>query len=203
MKSLLLSCILVASVFAHSAQAGVFNIPQFVEYKSWAVGLEPEAILSPGPTTPNGGLGLNVKFTYGITPLSNLQIGIGQSSGTKGFRFGGTYTFDFIPDLEGQLGAGLALQAYSYQMKNTDAQSETTLYPYVHKMFTSETGLMYDPYVAMPFGFAFYKGTYASIWQLVFGSYLKLDDHFGVNGELGINLKDTDTYLSTGITYRD
>ena len=203
MKTSLLSCILFISALQPTARAGVFNIPEFVEYKSWAVGLEPEAILSAGPNTQTSGVGATLKFTYGITPLSNLQFGLGEGSGSKGFRFGGTYTFDFIPDLEGQFGAGLALQSYYYKVKNASGQTEITIYPYMHKMFTSETGYMYDPYLALPFGLAFYNGNYGSIWQLVFGNYLKVSSNFGLNLELGLNLKDTDTYLSGGVTYRD
>ncbi|MBC7397773.1 MAG: hypothetical protein H7333_10055, partial [Bdellovibrionales bacterium] len=90
MKTLLLSCILAITSLSHSAQAGVFNIPEFVEYKSWAIGLEPEITLSAGPETQSSGIGINVKFTYGITPLSNLQLGLGEGSGSKGFRAGGT-----------------------------------------------------------------------------------------------------------------
>ena len=185
------------------AHAGVFNIPNFVEYKSWAVGMEAELTLSTFGNTSSTGISDTVKFTYGITPLSNLQVGMGIGSGSKGFRLGGTYTFDFIPDLEGQIGAGLALQGYYYKLKGAYGQTEATLYPYVHKLFKTEGGQSYDPFVAMPWGEAFYNGTYRTVWQLVFGTQVKTSDHFGLTGEMGLNLKDTDTYLSGGITYRD
>ncbi len=187
-----------------NAFAGVFNIPQFVEFKSWAVGLEPEATLSTaGYSTHNSGIALTAKFTYGMTPLSNLQVGVGSGSGNKEFRIGTTYAIDFIPDLEGQIGVGLAFQAYYYKLKESLSQTETTLYPYLHKMFTSDTGLKYDPYFAMPFGLAFNNGNYRSIWQGVFGVYFKPTSHYGLNAELGLNFKDTDTYVAGGITYRD
>ena len=185
-----------------SARAGVFNIPEFVEYKSWEVGMEPEVTLSTYGNTSTTGISDTAKFTYGITPLSNLQVGMGFGSGSEGFRLGGTYTFDFIPDLEGQLGAGLALQAYYYKLKGAYGQTETTLYPYLHKMFKNN-GFQYDPFVAMPIGLAFYNSNYRSIWQLAFGTNFKTSEHFILTGEIGINLKDTDTYISGGITYRD
>jgi hypothetical protein len=203
MKPLIRTLGIVFTLFITlESRAGVFNIPQFVDYKSWAVGAEPEVTLSNYSNTGSSGAAMNVKFTYGMTPLSNLQVGIGGGSGSKEFRLGSTYTFDIIPDLEGQIGAGIAFQAYYYKLKAAFGQTETTIYPYLHKMFSNE-GLNYDPYLAMPYGVAFYDGTYRSIWQLVVGNYFKTSAHFGFNVELGLNLKDTDTYFSTGVTYRD
>jgi hypothetical protein len=198
--SLLMMTLWLAST---PARAGVFNIPEFVEYKSWAAGIEPEVTLNTFGNTQSSGVSLTAKFTYGITPLSNLQVGIGTGTESEGFRLGGTYTFDIIPDLEGQIGAGLALQAYYIKIKNAFGETITSVYPYVHKMFTSTTGFEYDPYAALPFGLAFYDGSYRSTWQLVVGSYFKTAPHFGFNLELGVSLKDTDTYVSTGVTYRD
>jgi len=188
---------------SHAAQAGVFNIPEFVEYKSWAAGIEPAVTLSTYGNTESSGVSFTGKFTYGISPLSNLQIGLGTGSGSEGFRVGGTYTFDFIPDLQGQLGAGLALQAYYFKIKDGFGETDTTIYPYIHKMFAASAGYHYDPYLAMPFGLAFYNGSYRSIWQLVLGNYFKTSEHVGINLELGLSLKDTDTYLAGGVTYRD
>ena len=185
------------------AKAGVFNIPEFVEYKSWAVGIEPEVTLNTFGNTQSSGVSFTAKFTYGITPLSNLQVGLGTGTESEGFRLGGTYTFDLIPDLEGQVGAGLAIQAYYFKIKDGFGETITSVYPYVHKMFTSTTGFRYDPYVALPYGLAFYDGSYRSTWQLVIGNYFKTSAHFGFNIELGMSLKDTDTYFSTGVTYHD
>jgi hypothetical protein len=203
MKHTIFFLLLCICSFVNQAQAGVFNIPQFVEYQSWAVGMEPEVTLSTYGNTSSAGIADTLKFTYGITPISNLQVGVGLGSGSRGFRLGGTYTFDFIPDLSGQIGAGLALQAYYYKLKGAFGQTETTLYPYLHKQFKSESGLSYDPFFALPYGFAFYNSTYRSILQLVAGANFKTSDHFCLTGELGINLKDTDSYVSGGITYRD
>jgi hypothetical protein len=198
-QTLILFCFLIPT-FAH---AGVFNIPEFVDYKSWAVGLEPEVAFDTYGHNQSSGVSLTAKFTYGITPLSNLQVGIGAGSNSEAFNTGGTYTFDFLPDLEGQIGAGLALQVYYYKLQNSVSQTIASVYPYVHKMFTTNTGLQFDPYAAIPFGTAFYDGTYRSTWQLVVGNYFKTAPHFGFNIELGVSLKDTDSYISGGITYRD
>ncbi|MBU6153544.1 MAG: hypothetical protein KGP28_04510 [Bdellovibrionales bacterium] len=183
--------------------ASVFTIPQFVEYKSWAVGIEPEATLSSSARGSGQGVAFNAKFTYGISPLSNLQIGLGPGSGNRTFRFGGTYSFDFIPDLSGQVGAGLATQAYYFNLRDQSGRTEILAYPYVHKRFTSSSGLEFDPFIAMPYGLAFVNGNYDSLWQLALGSFFKTSEHIGLNTELGLGLKNADTYLCFGISYQD
>ncbi len=195
---ILMGCSLFLSSFIHQAEAGVFNIPEFVEQKSWSVGLEPEATFSSGGSFSN-----TLKFTYGIASLSNLQIGLGTGTGSRGFRGGATYTFDFIPDLEGQIGAGIAFQMYYYKLHASVGQTEMTLYPYIHNQFESSGHSGFDPYLALPFGMALKDGTYRTISQLVVGSYFQTSKNFGINAELGMNLKGSDSYLSGGITYRD
>ncbi len=185
------------TAFQPLAKAGVFNIPQFVEQKSWSVGLEPEATFTSGGSFSN-----TLKFTYGVGSLSNVQIGLGTGSGTRGFRTGATYTLDFIPDLDGQIGAGLAFQLYYYKIRSTFGQTELTLYPYIHNQYEN-ANIAIDPYLAVPFGLALTDGNYQTVSQLVFGSYFKTSKNFGFNTEVGMNLKGADTYLSGGITYRD
>jgi hypothetical protein len=203
MKNRFFSFLLAICALSSPSQAGVFNIPEFVEYKSWAVGLEPELTLSTYGNTGESGIGFNAKFTYGFSPLSNLQFGIGNGSGSKGFRLGGTYSFDFIPDLQGQLGFGVAAQAYYIKLKDSTAQTEFTAYPYLHKAFPGSNGFVFDPYIALPLGLAFYSGTYRTILQGAFGCTVKTSEHFRVNGELGLSFKETDSYLAFGVTYRD
>lgn len=185
------------------SSASVFTIPQFVEYKSWAVGLEPEATLSTSSLGSGQGVAFNAKFTYGISPLSNLQIGVGPGSGNKTFRFGGTYSFDFIPDLSGQIGAGLAAQAYYFNLRDRSGKTEIQAYPYVHKRFSTSSGLEFDPFLAMPYGMEFVDGKHQAVWQLAVGSYFQSSEHIGLNTELGLSLKNADTYLAFGISYRD
>src|SRR5262245_14438585 len=95
-----------------TAQAGVFTLTQFVEPTEWSLGIEPEVTLS-----GTSGFAVNSKFTYGLSDLSNIQFGIGPGSGERKFRIGGAYTLDFIPDLEGQLGTGIAIQGYFYKLR--------------------------------------------------------------------------------------
>lgn len=198
MKKLNLSLILMGCSLFTTAEAGVFNIPEFVDQSSWSVGLEPEATFSGGGSFSN-----TLKFTYGIASLSNLQIGLGTGTGTRGFRTGATYTFDFIPDLDGQIGAGLALQAYYFKMAGSIGETQLMVYPYIHNQFGNTGNTSTDPYIALPIGMALKDGTYRTVAQLVLGSYFQTSQNFGINAELGINMKGSDTYVSTGITYRD
>ncbi len=199
MKKITLSMAILAAVFtAQTSHAGVFNIPQFVELKSWSVGLEPEATFTSGGSFSN-----TLKFTYGIGSLSNVQVGIGTGSGNRGFRTGATYTFDFIPDLDGQIGAGIAFQTYFYKVRSNYGQTELTLYPYVHNEYEVAGNIALDPYIAIPFGLALNNGAYNTISQFVVGGYFKTTKNFGINTEIGMNLKGADSYLSGGITYRD
>jgi hypothetical protein len=162
------------------------------------VGLEPEATLTSG-----GGFATNFKFTYGITPLSNFQATVGFGSGARGFRIGGAYSFDFIPDLDGQIGFGIYLQGLYYKLRSSISSTEVTITPYIHNRFESSSGTDFDPYLALPVGMAFISSNYETIVQLVVGSYWPMSQHIGVNLEVGLNLKDTDSYMAGGITYRD
>ena len=187
---------LVSSV--PSAQAGVFNLTQFVDYQSWAVGMEPEITFTDG-----GGFATNFKFTYGITPLNNIQATVGFGSGARQFRIGGAYSFDVVPDLDGQIGFGFYLQGLYYKRRAAIGNTEVTLTPYIHNAFQSAGGTDFDPYLAVPFGMSFMSGTYTTVVQLAVGSYFPLSQHFGFNVEAGFSLKDTDSYVSFGATYRD
>ena len=192
----------IALLLAPQGRASVFTLPQFIEHKSWAIGFEPEATLE--STNPMGGAGVAIttKFTYGITPLSNLQLGIGSGSGAKSLRLGGAYTFDVIPDLQGQIGAGLAIQAYYFNLRSSSGKLEAQVFPYLHKQFPG-SGISFDPYVAMPYGVSFVSGDAYALWQLALGTYFKTSEHLGYTTEVGLNLKNSDTYLAFGITYRD
>ena len=200
-KAFFLSALLVLGA-APLAQAGVFNIPEFVDFKSWAVGIEPEITFKTSEGG-GGGFGSNAKFTYGLTPLSNLQVLIGTGSGSRGFRVGGTYSFDFIPDLPGQVGFGVAAQGMYLKLGDATARTEGLLYPYLHKSFALSNGLVLDPYLASPFGMAFHDGTYRTVVQAVVGTAVRTNEHVRVIFETGFNVKDYDSVLSFGMSYRD
>src|SRR5205085_819364 len=115
---------------SHPARAaGIFNTPHFTPNGEFALGLEPEVVLTSG-----AGVGLNARFTLGVTDLDNASIILGWGSGPRQFRGGGNFTFDFFPDIEGQPGIGLATQAIYYRLPSTGVL-ELTLIPYIHKQY--------------------------------------------------------------------
>jgi hypothetical protein len=177
------------------AQAGVFNIPHFVEPGNFALGLEPELFL-----TPSAGLGANLKYTQGLNDLMNFQGIVGAGGGPRHFRIGGNITWDFVPDIEGQPGIGLATQALYYRIPDA-GRLELTGIPYIHKNFPQGEGEGVDPYFAFPIGFAFTDGEYQAISTAVVGVLWKKSEHLSYTTELGVNINRAATYFSGGITF--
>jgi hypothetical protein len=177
------------------AQAGVFNIPHFVEPGNFALGLEPELFLS-----PSAGLGINAKYTQGLNDLMNFQGILGTGGGPRRFRVGGNLTWDFVPDVEGQPGIGLATQALYYRIPDA-GRLELTGIPYIHKNFPQAEGEGIDPYFAFPIGFAFTDGEYQTISTAVVGVLWKKSEHLSYSTEMGININHAATYFSGGIIF--
>jgi hypothetical protein len=185
----------LAAWWATPAQAGVFNIPHFVDPGNFAVGLEPEFTMS-----PSAGLGFNAKFTQGLNDLMNFQGIIGTGGGPRRFRIGGNITWDFVPDLEGQPGIGLSTQAIYYRVPDT-GRLEVTAIPYIHKNFPQGEVEGIDPFFAFPIGFAFMDGEYKTISTAVVGAIWKKTEHVSFTTELGVNVNNAATYLSGGIIF--
>ncbi len=183
------------TLLAVPAQAGVFNIPRFVEPGNFALGLEPELTLS-----PSAGMAINAKYTQGLNELMNFQGILGTGGGPRNFRIGGNLTWDFVPDIEGQPGIGLATQALYYRIPNT-GRLELTGIPYIHKNFPQEGGEGIDPFFAFPIGFAFSEGTYQVISTAAIGALWKRSEHFSFSTEMGININHAATYFSGGVIF--
>ena len=182
-------------LLATTAQAGVFSTPRFVAPGEFAVGLEPELILTNG-----AGFGANVRYTHGIADLSNATFIVGTGSGPRKFRVGGNLTFDFFPDVDKQPGIGVAFQALYYRLKDDKGQLELTPIPYIHKAFVT-TGGEIEPFIGLPFGWAFSDGSYKTIAYLSLGSTFKSSEKFRYIIELGVAINNYDSYVSGGIVY--
>jgi hypothetical protein len=180
---------------ALDARAGVFNIPHFVDPGSVALGIEPELYL-----TPSAGVGFNAKYTQGLNDLMNAQAIIGTGSGPRRFRIGGNLIWDFIPDVEGQPGIGLATQALYYRIPDA-GRLELTGVPYIHKSFPQGDDQAIDPYFAFPIGFAFTDGEYKALSTAVVGALWKQSEHISFSTELGININHSATYFSGGLIF--
>jgi len=188
----------VLALFVVTAQAqanvGTFSTPRFVQAGSWAAGAEPVVNLTGGT-----GVGANLRFTYGLNELNNVTAIVGGSTGGRGFRAGGNYTFDFFPDLEGQPGIGLALQSIYYFQGGTGLLDILGI-PYVHKTFKSGKA-EFEPYLGIPLGIALSAGSYVFTAAANVGAIVKGTENFRFILELGVALANTDTYISGGAVY--
>jgi len=186
---------LVETTLSTSSLAGVFNIPHLVSPGEFAIGIEPEVLLSGA-----GSLGLNLRYTQGISDMSNLVGIIGTGGGPRQFRFGGAYTFDFFPDLENQPGIGLAVQGLFVQTQ-TAGSYEFTGVPYVHKSFKTTLGEI-EPFLGIPVGIALSSsGTYQGIVNLALGSLYKHNENLRIVVEIGIGMANVSSTISGGVVY--
>lgn len=180
------------------AEAGVFNMPRFVDAGNNAFGIEPEVMMSNG-----GGVGANLRYTQGISELNNAFALVGTGSNVRNFRIGGGFTFDFIPDVDTQPGIGIGFQGIYYRYKDGVGQLETAAVPYLHKMFSNGEGSSIEPFVALPVGPAFRAGNYNWQAQLVLGAMFHEDNSLiRYIAELGVNMNRSESYISGGILYQ-
>jgi hypothetical protein len=198
MKGLLSIVASFAVLSLNSANAGVFNIPNFINPGESAFGVEPEVNLS-----NESGFATNFRFQHGLSTLSNLHVLVGTGTGQRQFRVGGVYTFDFFPDVGEQPGIGLGVQGVYYRYHGSYGQLETSAIPYIHKAFDDGKGHILEPFLSFPMGFEFRSGTYDFIATLAFGAKFlpEKESKFSFIGELGLNMSNTETYVSGGVVY--
>jgi hypothetical protein len=202
MKSLLLLCV-AGALLPSLAHADVFNLPHFVPAGDFAIGLEPELVLSSG-----AGVGINARYTQGLADFFSLSGEIGTGSGPRRFRAGVDLNFDFIPDLPGQPGIGMAARAMYVRIPtpgttvgDVSGQLELTAIPYIHKAFATASGGTIDPFFSLPAGMSFLDGNYRALVTGVVGAMIQANEHFWYSAEFGIAINHTDSYFAGGITY--
>ncbi len=181
-----------ATVTAH---AGVFNIAQFVEPGLFAIGIEPEVIVTNG-----AGVGATVKYTHGLNDLLNLQGLVGMGAGPRNFRVGANLIFDFFPDIDNQPGMGIAVQGLFVTMPGYLFQVEISGSPYIHKAFTVN-GTELNPFLAVPMGMSFSGGRYQFQGTAALGAMFKPVESFRFTVEVGLGWLHTESYVSGGVTY--
>lgn len=189
-----LALVLGVTLGQQMAQAGVFNLPRFIQPKEFAIGAEPEFNFG----TVNG-VGTNLRGTLGLSDTNNVSVIVGLGTGPRLFRVGGAFTFDFFPDTDGQPGIGLALQGMFIQLPGTGSV-ELTGIPYIHKSFKSSYGA-FDPFLAVPVGLSLAGGTYQPLVTLTVGTQFQHSEHFSSVAEFGAGLSNTNTYISGGVIY--
>ena len=178
------------------AYGGSFTTVHFVNPGKFAIGLEPEMILTGG-----AGVGANLRYTQGLNDLMNATVILGNGAGPRKFRGGGNVTMDFFPDLEGQPGLGLALQGMYFRI-DEGSQVDLTLAPYVHKTFMQGGKNEIEPFFTVPFGLSLLSdSTWRATSTLTVGAIFKTTEHFRTVIEAGFGVSNAESYLSGGVAY--
>lgn len=189
---------------AETARADVSNLAHFVPPGEFGLAIEPELTLTSG-----AGLGVNLRYTQGLTDLFNVSGIIGTGSGPRQFRAGADFDFDIFPDLSGQPGIGIAARGLFVRIPTPGAvdpnslsgEVELTALPYIHKAFATTGHTMIDPFFSLPFGMSFLDGQYKGLVTAVIGSLIQGGEHVWYSTEFGIAINHTETYFAGGVTY--
>lgn len=182
------------------AQAAVMMYPQFVNPGSNAIGIEPEVVFTNG-----GGIGATVKYQHGISELSNLYLDLGTGTGVRRFRLGAGMSFDFFPDVDRQPGIGIMLGTHYYRYNISDisfGQMTIEGSPYIHKTFKDAEGREVEPYFSLPLAMQFRDSQYNIGVSSAFGAMFR--ERSGGTAyaiELGVNIQNSETYLSGGVVF--
>ncbi len=178
------------------AQAGVFDLPAFIEPGNFSVGIEPEVAVSNGT-----GAALNLKPRFGHTDLLDWEGMIGMGSGARNFRVGLTADFEWFPDIDSQPGIATALFTEYYRFNGSGLFSFGAK-PMIYKTFHNGDN-EYTPFFALPIGWNAINGSINGFMQVAIGSNFKIggDTHWRLTGEVGFNASNSYSYISGGVTY--
>lgn len=178
------------------AQAGVFDLPGFVEGGQGSVGLEPEISIS-----NETGAAFNFKPRYGVNDMLNIEGMIGTGAGARKFRAGVIADIEWFPDYENQPGIATALFMEYYRLRN-DGLLMFGVKPLVYKTFEGAEA-EYIPFIALPLGWNYRNSLITGFFQIAFGSMFKIpgQENIRLTGEAGFNIDDAYSYLSGGVTY--
>lgn len=188
----LLGFVVLGSPSAHAV--GLFNTVRFLEQGHHLAGLEPELQMSDG-----SGAGMNIRYGYGLSDLSNVNLVLGSSGASRGFRMGGNATFDFFPDTSGQPGIGIAVQGMYYNLP-VSGVVELQVIPYLHKTFDIQ-GDEIEPFLGIPLGFMFSDGKYSGSNAVHVGTLFKPFERFRFVAELALGISDAPSTFSGGVIY--
>ncbi len=188
---------LLSQLSPHAAWAGFFTMPHFVSQDQFTVGLEPEVVFNQG-----GSLGMNLRYTRGISESSNLTGIFGTGSGTKGLRIGGAATFDVFPDAGKQPGVGFGAKGMLVEWANL-AVFQATGFAYIHKSFavTSDYVQAVEPFSVIPLGVQMGAGLYQWMSSISVGSIFQHSQHFRSVFEITVGINSSDTSISGGVAY--
>lgn len=183
---------------------GVTTLPRFVEPAKFAITLEPELTFG-----SQAGLGVNGRYTQGVSDYVNLTGVLGTGVGPRQFRVGFGPTFDFFPDVDRQPGIGINVQAFYSRIdpgivdgaSDQYGRFEALATPYIHKAFHLKSGREIDPFFAVPFGVGAGGRPAQGLASAVIGILFKPVSRVRVSAEIGVPIVGMDAYFSTSIAY--
>lgn len=184
-----------ALFFCQEVKARVASLPHFVVPGEFAIGVDGEMGFA-----NRGSLGLQFAYKQGHSDLVNffVELGLGGLSGDM--KLGGGALLDVFPDVQGQLGLGVALRTHLAQFQDRK-NWVMEMIPYLHKTLVSEQ-LTVEPFVGLPLStrLAGQQAPYGA--SLALGSLFEHSPQFRSSFELGIPLNPTAyTGLTLGVTY--
>lgn len=184
-------------LFSPGAQAGIFDLPSFLEPGKMSFGAEADFALTEGT-----GAALNLKPRYGLTDFLNLQGIIGHGVGDRRFRLGATLGIEYFPDVGNQ--PGLATPV-SFQYMNIRGDNQWSLWvtPLVYKTFHGVDTVAFTPFVGLPVGWNARDGVLRGFTQIAFGTQFAPANlsQWKFTAELGFNLHQAYSYIAGGATF--
>jgi hypothetical protein len=184
-------------LFCGSAQAGVFDLPAFLEPGRVSLGLEADVALTEG-----AGAAANFKPRLGISDFLNLQAIVGTGTGDRRFRLGGTLDIEYFPDVSWQPGLATPITFLYTRFRNA-GNAALFVTPLIYKTFHSRDGVGFTPFIGLPIGWNARQSTLRGFTQISVGTMFVPRNlaSWRFSAEAGFNLHQSYTYISGGLTF--
>ncbi len=184
-------------IAAASAQAGVFDLPSFLEPGRFSAGAEAEIAVSNGT-----GAAVNLKPRFGLTDFLNVQAIVGTGAGERRFRLGTTLDVEYFPDIDNQPGLASPVTLL-YTRQQHDGNWTLSVQPLVYKTFHGADSVAFTPFVALPVGWNARGGNLRGFTQIAFGTLFAPSNMTKVKfvAEAGFNLHQSYSYIAGGVTF--
>ena len=180
-----------------SAQAGVFDLPSFLEPGRFSAGLEADIALSNGT-----GAAVNLKPRYGLSDFLNIQGILGTGAGERRFRLGVTMDIEYFPDVGNQPGLASPI-TFLYTRQSFGNNWTLSFQPMIYKTFHGSDSVAFTPFVALPVGWNARESVLRGFTQIAFGTMFAPSNMTKVKftAEAGFNLHQSYSYIAGGVTF--
>lgn len=187
----------IISLFLSSSALGFMTVQETAEISpmgKYKLGLEPQLRLSDG-----SGFNFSGFFDAALSEETSARVAAGF--GDTDFFGSGSFKWVPVPDYEKQPAVGGKASIITW--RETSVNFVTfRIEPIVSKKFETEHGL-FTPFAALPVGFTSGNSKNTTGIQLAGGTEYHHPDwgNTVVAGELGINAKDSFSYISAYVTF--